>query len=369
MKEFKGFTIQPVLDALELDMPISLTILDAVQLAKSHHPPFPPDMPVLVTQINSKAVAEEVKTCLLAVYPDEHEVQLVHAAGTPEVLVEALPLHKIDRSTHIDTTTNLFIIPLVENTSFEAFQELVAHLRAPEGCPWDREQTHQSLRPNLLEETYETLSALDAIDPAAMQEEFGDLLLQVVLHAQIASERGEFKMTDIINGIHTKLVDRHPHVFGDEEIADSEGVKRNWERLKAHERLEKGEQKKGVLDGIPAALPALAQANAYQKRAARVGFDWLDIGGMLDKIIEEVEEVRQAPDGDSQAGEIGDLFFALANLARWKNIDPESALRATNRKFRQRFAYIEENAKEQDRELTSMTLGEMDALWEQAKDN
>jgi tetrapyrrole methylase family protein/MazG family protein len=338
-----------------------------LQLASAHHPSFPPDIPALVTQINSKTVAKEIKTCLMAVYPEEHKVRLLHAAGTSEALVEALPLHKIDHSKHIDTRTTLFIPPLDGYTSFEAFQELVAHLRAPEGCPWDREQTHQSLRPNLLEEAYETLSAIDANDSDAMQEEFGDLLLQVVLHAQIAYEYDEFKLTDVINGIHSKLVDRHPHVFGDVEILDAEGVKQNWERLKAHERQAKGEQEKGLLDGIPAALPALAQADAYQKRAARVGFDWPELDGVLDKIIEEVEELRTASDEETQAEEIGDLFFALVNLARWKNTDPESALRATNQKFQRRFAYIESNARDQGRELTDMNLAEMDALWEQAK--
>lgn len=367
MKESVGYSIQLILEALDLKFPMSISIIDSLQLANAHHPPFPPDTSALITQLNTEAVAAQVKTCLLAVYTEEHKVQLVHIDGSPEPLVESLPLHQIDHSQHIGEQTGLFIPPVAEYTSFEAFQELVAHLRAPEGCPWDREQTHQTLRPNLLEETYETLSAIDANDVEALQEEVGDLLLQIVLHTQIASEHSEFKMTDVINGIHSKLVDRHPHVFGDEEIADAEGVKKNWERLKAHERRAKGEPDKGLLDGIPADLPALAQADAYQKRAVRVGFDWPELDGVLDKIIEEIEEVRHAPDENNQAEEIGDLLFAIANLARWKNIDPESALRASNQKFRQRFAYIERKAKKKGKELSDMTLEEMDALWEQAK--
>lgn len=368
MRESAQYSIQPILDVLQLKMPMSLSIIDALQLANSHHPPFPPDTPALVTQIESATVASKVKICLMTVYAQEHQVRLVHDVGSSEHLVESMPLSRIEHSKHLDIRTSLYIPPLAEHTSFEAFQELVAHLRAPEGCPWDREQTHRSLRPNLLEEAYETLNAIDANDPDALREECGDLLLQVVLHAQIASEQGDFTMADVISGIHTKLVDRHPHVFGDEKIVDSEGVKQNWERLKAHEREAKGEQEKGLLDGIPADLPSLAQSDAYQKRAARVGFDWPGLGGVLDKIIEEVEEVRQAPEKDAQAEEIGDLLFSLANFARWKNIDPESALRATNQKFRQRFAYIEKNAKRQRKELSDLTLEQMDTLWEQAKD-
>ena len=359
--------LELTLNALELARPVHLTILDAALLVQSHHPHFPPDVPTLITSVVSSAMAAEVKQRLMTVYPGDHQVRLVHASDSANVSIQEIGMSDMDGGDQFSVQTSLYVPPLAENTSFEGFQELVAHLRAPEGCPWDREQTHQTLRPNLLEETYETLSAIDTDDAAAMQEEFGDLLLQVVLHAQIASEYGEFKMADVIKGIHTKLVDRHPHVFGDVKIADAEGVKQNWERLKAHERQAKGERDVGVLDGIPVDLPALAQADAYQKRAARVGFDWPEIEGVLDKISEEVEELRQARDRDSQVEEIGDLFFALANLARWKKIDPESALRATNKKFRQRFAYIEANAREQGRELESMTLKEMDVLWERAK--
>ncbi|MDH3944128.1 MAG: nucleoside triphosphate pyrophosphohydrolase [Anaerolineae bacterium] len=361
--------IDAVFEALEVDVLPSAHIVDAFELVSAHHTPFPPDAPALIAQVYSTMMAAQIKITLMAVYPDEHQVKLVHNAGADNQTVESLPLHEIDKSDAIGPFTSLYVPTLGENTSFEAFQELIAHLRAPEGCPWDREQTHQSLRPNLLEEAYETLSAIDADDPVAMQEEFGDLLLQVVLQTQIASEYGEFKMSDVIHGIHTKLVDRHPHVFGEERIEDAEGVKQNWERIKAGERHAKGESKNGLLEGIPDSLPALAQADAYQKRAARVGFDWPDITGVLDKIEEEIAEIRRAGDNLSEAEEIGDLLFALANLARWKNIDPESALRATNNKFRRRFAYIETQAEKQGRELSDMTLEEMDAIWDEAKDN
>ncbi len=361
--------LEPAFSALGIDpLPLS-SIVDALELAAAHHPPFPPSAPALVAQLYSREVAAEAKLTLMALYPDEHPVQLVHAAGTPQALVESLPLHSIDQSPHISLLTSLFVPPLGENTSFEDFQELIAHLRAPEGCPWDREQTHQSLRPNLLEETYEVLNALDADDPAAMREEFGDLLLQIVLHAQIAAEYGEFTMSDVVHGIHSKLVRRHPHVFGDLELNDAETVIQNWEKLKAAERHANGEPQKGLLDGIPVGMPALALADAYQKRAARVGFDWPSIEGVLDKIVEEVKEVRESANDQDRAEELGDLFFALVNLARWWGVDSESALRATNSKFRQRFAYIEQKAQDQGRALSDMTLEEMDALWNAAKDH
>ncbi|MDH5505928.1 MAG: nucleoside triphosphate pyrophosphohydrolase [Anaerolineae bacterium] len=359
--------LEPTLAALGVDPLPQLSLVDALELVVAHHPPFPPSAPGLIAQLHSQAIAAEVKITLMAVYPDEHPVMLVHAAGMPEEVIEQLPLHAIDHSPHIGLLTSLYIPPLAADASFEAFQELVAHLRAPEGCPWDREQTHQSLRPNLLEETYETLNALDLDDPQAMQEEFGDLLLQIVLHAQIASEYGEFSMADILQGIHSKLVKRHPHVFGELDLDNADDVIHNWERIKAVERQDKGDGEKSLLDGVSPALPALAQADAYQKRAARVGFDWPEVDGVLAKIIEEIEEIKSAPDPAARAGEIGDLFFALVNLARWYKVDAESVLRQTNAKFHQRFIAIETTAKAQGRAISEMTLEEMDAIWEAAK--
>ncbi|HEX9028923.1 MAG TPA: MazG family protein, partial [Anaerolineales bacterium] len=262
--------LEPAFTALGIDPFPHTALVDALELADAHMPPFPPNVPAVIAQLHSQAVASEVKLTLTAVYPDEHPVRLVHAAGTSQELVEALPLFEIDRSPHIGLLTALYLPPLAKETSFEAFQELVAHLRAPNGCPWDREQTHQTLRSDLLEETYEVLDALDRDDPLAMQEEFGDLLLNILLHAQIAEEYGEFKMADMLKGIHTKLVYRHPHVFGDTQIKDAQGVLQNWERLKAAERAANGKAEASLLDGISHALPALAQAEQIQKRAARV---------------------------------------------------------------------------------------------------
>ncbi|MGE5220936.1 MAG: nucleoside triphosphate pyrophosphohydrolase, partial [Omnitrophica WOR_2 bacterium] len=319
--------LEPAFTALGIDPLPGTTILDAMELASAHVPPFPPDRPAIIAQIHSKAIAAEVKLTLMEIYPDKHPVQFVHAAGTPEVVVEILSLYEIDRSDKIGLLTALYLPPLNPGTSFEDFQEIIAHLRAPDGCPWDKEQTHQSLRPHLLEETYEVLNAIDRGDPAAMSEEFGDLLLQIVLHAQIASEEGEYRMTDVIQGIFEKIVRRHPHVFSDVQIKDAQGVIQNWERLKETERNEKGKTESGLMESVPLALPALVQAQTYQERAARVGFDWQEIQGVYAKLNEEMEEVRSAQDDQSRAAEIGDLLFAVVNLARWSGVDAESVLR------------------------------------------
>jgi len=361
--------IDAIFSALRIDPFPNTALVDALELTVAHHPPFPPSAPALIAQIHSPAVASEVKLTLMAVYPDEHLVQLVHAAGTSRELIEELPLYAIDRSQHIGLLTSLYVPTLGHSTSFEAFQEVVAHLRAPEGCPWDRDQTHQTLRPYLLEEAYEVLIALDADDPVGVREELGDLLLQIVLHAQIASEYGEFTMADVLQSIHAKLVHRHPHVFSDLVVEDKEKVVENWERIKAAERAKGGKEAEGILDNTAQALPALVQAEAYQKRVARVGFDWPNIRGVLDKIYEELEEVRLATDLREQENEIGDLLFAAVNLARWFEVDAESALRAANTRFRERFAKIETAVRSQGRQLSALSLEEMNELWEAAKND
>ncbi len=208
---------------------------------------------------------------------------------------------------------------------------------------------------------------MDSEEPVKMAEEFGDLLLQIVLNAQIASEENEFSMTDVIKGIYDKIVRRHPHVFGDIQVDGVKGVLSNWEKLKADERSANGEGEKGPLDGIPLALPALIQAQEYQDRAARLGFDWPEISGVLDKIIEEIHEVREATNEEELTAELGDMFFALINLARWKKVDAESALRGTNIRFKKRFDYVQAGAKKQGKKMQEMTLDEMEALWQEAK--
>ena len=343
-----------------------LSLCDATALNEAHLPPFPPDVPALVLNLDSPDIIARTTRVLKAIYPEEHRVKLVHAARASGLLIEDLALSQVEGSQQIGPLTALYVPPLDPGSSLESLQEVVAHLRAPEGCPWDREQTHLSLRPHLLEEAYEAIAALDSQDPVAICEELGDLLLQIMLNAQIASEAGGFTINDVSRGIYDKLKRRHPHVFGDLKVEGVEGVLANWERLKEGERDKKGASG-SLLEGVPLALPALGQAQQYQERAARVGFDWPEVQGVLDKIAEEIGEVRGAGDGEALASELGDLLFALVNLSRWKGVDAESALRAANARFRKRFGYVEAEARRHQQRLSEMTLDQMDALWEQAK--
>lgn len=361
--------IEPVMNALNRDLLPHTALVDALEMATAHVPPFPASAPAVVAQLHSKLVASDVKLTLMSVYPDEHIVYLVHAAGTMGEKVESLPLYEIDRSDQIGLLSTLYIPPLGPAFSFEAFQEIIAHLRAPDGCPWDREQTHQTLRPHLLEEAYEVISAIDADDPEAMREEFGDLLLQIVLHAQIASEIGEFNISDVIERVHTKIVNRHPHVFSDMELREVDSVLLNWERMKAEERLANGEGDKGLLEGVAKALPALIQAEQFQKRASRVGFDWKDIQSVIDKVEEELVEVHRAKDHGVRAEEVGDLIFAVVNLARWYDVDAESALREANNRFKKRFNKIEQAVRTQNRSIPDLSPDELESLWQASKQN
>ena len=222
-------------------------------------------------------------------------------------------------------------IPEKDMGRFQTLVEIVERLRAPGGCPWDREQTHQSLKRNLVEEAYETMEAIDQGNPQLLAEELGDLLVQVAFHADIAREAGEFEVSDVLAHINRKLVRRHPHVFGDSSVQDAREVERNWERIKAEEREARGEPQ-SVVDGIPRDLPALAYAQLIQDRAARSGFEWEDIGGVLDNVSEEVEELRQAATPEEKVHEMGDLLFAMVNLARWLQVQAEDALRQGNRR-------------------------------------
>lgn len=347
-------------ETLHLSPPPKLVLLEAATLASAHVPPYPPDMPVLFVSVDSTAMAAQLKTILLTTYPAEHQVFIIASGNARGEQLGDFGAGSFSKK------TCLYVPALGEGTSFESFAEIVAHLRAPYGCPWDREQTHETLRKHLLEESYEAISAIDSGDFADMREEFGDLLLQVVLQSQIANEEQQFNVNQVIHGIHSKIVRRHPHVFGELKLDGVDGVLANWEKLKEQERSEKDEVK-GLLDGVPMALPALSQAQEYQDRAGRVGFDWPEIDGVLDKVKEEIDEIKNAETDFELASEIGDLFFALVNVARWKKIDAESALRGTNLKFRKRFAYVEQGAKKQGRNLSELKLEEMDALWNDAK--
>lgn len=354
--------------ALQLEGDQPLQIVQATAVAARYHPPLEADQPALINQLYPTLQVTRVKQTLLNAYPKDYAITLIHAPGSAAERVWTCPLAELDRQPDLNEQTLLYLPPNPHNASFSTFQNTIAHLRAPEGCPWDRQQTHQSLRPYLLEETYEVLEALDAEDTEALAEELGDLLLQIVLHTQIAIQAGEFQMGEVLGHIQRKMLRRHPHVFGEVEVSGAEEVVSNWEAIKKAEKAAKGRtEHKSVLDGIPPALPALAQTLAICQRVARVGFEWPTIQGVLDKLLEEAQEISQATDPANLAAEIGDFLFNGVNLARWHKVEPESALRAANARFSRRFRRVEALAVAQGRPLSEMTLAEMQALWEQAK--
>ena len=245
---------------------------------------------------------------------------------------------------------------------FTTLVDIIARLRAPDGCPWDKQQTHASLRENLLEECYEVLEALDEGDSDKLCEELGDLLMQVALHTQIAAEAGEFELGDVLRSINTKLIHRHPHIFGSKKVKDAEEVALNWEELKREERGDTS-----ILASAPKQMPALGYSQEIQRRVAQVGFDWEDIDGVIDKLTEEVGELKQADSQERKAQEFGDLLFTLANIARRMGIDLEVALRGANQKFYRRFTYMEEVCRERGLNLGGLSFDEQNALWEEAK--
>ncbi|MEQ8672920.1 MAG: nucleoside triphosphate pyrophosphohydrolase [Aggregatilineales bacterium] len=360
--------IEPMLRAVGVDALDGLQILDGIDIAAMHHPPINPDFPALIGQVYSKQVASNVKLTLMNQYPDEFTVTLIHSAGTGDEIVETVPLYEIDRSQQINHLTSLYLPALGEMSSFEHFQEIIAHLRAPEGCPWDRKQTHESLRQYLIEEAYEVLDAIENDDPVALYEELGDILLQVVLHTQIAIDDGEFQMSDVLRHVNAKMIRRHPHVWGQVDVnGNSEQVVTNWEALKRQEKADKGEDDTSLLDSIPKGLPALLQAHHYQSRAAKVGFDWAQIEDVSAKVREELDEIAQAETDDERRDEFGDLMFVLVNWARWLKIEPEMALKDANSKFYRRFHYIEQQVRAQGKQMTDYTLDQLDALWDEAK--
>ena len=354
--------IEPACAALQLDpYDRGLQLVDALA------PRLEPSRPALIAQLYDQRTASALKLALLELYPAEHPVRVVRGAGTAAVVVEEVALAALDRAAdRFDHLTCLYVPALAETDNLRTFEGLRAithRLRAPGGCPWDREQTHASLKKYLLEETYETLAALDAGDPARICEEFGDLLLQFTLHTAIAEEAGEYSYGDVFEHINAKLLRRHPHVFGDAVVSSVDELWRNWQQIK---REEQGGAE-SILAGVPTAMPALAYAQAVQERAARAGFDWPDLDGVLDKLVEEVGELRAATNDAERVDEFGDLLFVLANVGRWLSVDAEEALRLAGAKFYRRFSGIETVARQRSLDLDRLSLAEMDALWDEVK--
>jgi tetrapyrrole methylase family protein/MazG family protein len=379
-----------------LDLADGLQVLATETLVRS---PLEPARPALLVPA---AVLRVDPAALAAVTSDPSDLAPVlpgrHGPGGDEplgVLRRLYPTaHAVGRFGTADATTvgeltaealsaPLYLPPVPRDAAAAspwAMPWISHRLRLPDGCPWDREQTHESLRNHLLEEAYEVYDALSGTATPALAEELGDLLLQVVLHAQLAAEEGVFDLTDVQAAISRKIVRRHPHVFGDAEARTASDVNRQWERIKAAERSAAADAAsnaaagdaeraapKGALDGVSRSLPALAASQEMQERAANIGYEWPTIEGVLEKVHEELAELRAAATPAEQSEEYGDLLFVLVNVARWEGIEAEAALRAANDKFRRRFAAVERMARERTVQLKDLSFAELDELWDAAK--
>ncbi|MDN5707960.1 MAG: nucleoside triphosphate pyrophosphohydrolase [Planococcus sp. (in: firmicutes)] len=325
---------------------------------------------ILIAQVYDQFSASEVKLSLMEKYPEDYPVTIVTAAGATSERLRTVPLHELDRSAEIDNLTTVYVPPATEQTQrlkeWQTFRDIIAKLRSPEGCPWDREQTHESLRPYLLEEAHELLQAIEEEDDEAIAEELGDVLLQVFLHAQIGQDSGYFQLEDILEAISDKMIRRHPHVFSDVEVASADEVVDNWQAIK-HQEKPAGES---LLDGQDRYSSSLLTSYNYQKKAAKAGFTWKDADGAWAKFEEELQEFKiEVANGskDQQLDEFGDLLFTLVNIARFYGLSPEQAMVQANHKFRTRFSHVEQRAQEDGRTFSDYTLDQLDSFWNEAK--
>ncbi|AZS13077.1 nucleoside triphosphate pyrophosphohydrolase [Paenibacillus lutimineralis] len=340
---------------------------------------FNPRLHTLIGQVYDEFTASDVKLSLMDIYPDDYEITVGHALGVEgSEQVVTVPLYELDRVSGFGNLSLVYVPANMDDAlrirTLDRLHEIVSILRSPGGCPWDREQTHQSIRKNLIEETYEVLETIDEDDPDHMREELGDLLLQIMLHSQMEEEVGTFSVFDVIQELNEKLVYRHPHVFGELSAEDAEAALRNWDAMKAEEKRRKGiePERLSALSGVPRDLPALMKAYKLQKKAAKVGFDWEHIDAVWAKLEEEIFELREAvkmKDLSEQTLELGDVLFSVVNTARFIGVDPEEALSQTVSKFVRRFSYVEERLHEAGKTPGTSSLVEMDNLWEEAKEN
>lgn len=356
--------------------------------------------PLMITQVYSQLVASDLKIALMENLPDEYEIFFLRNLGLPDEECRSIQLFELDRQPNIDHLTSIYVPPMAndaellsfgpdeeeddkfiiadeyedeleETTSYDDFDiqplaDVIRTLREPGGCPWDIEQTHASIRSNMIEEVYEYLEAVDAGDYDGMREELGDVLMQVVFHARMAQESGRFDLQDIIDEVVDKLIRRHPHVFGNTHVAGSDEVLVNWEAIKKQEKTER----KHVLDGVTQGLPALLRAYKVQSKAAKVGFDWDDVKDVWAKVEEELSELREAiATGNKEAAEaeLGDVIFAIVNYARFNKIEPETALNGTNNRFTNRFNHVEQCVVASGKQWEDFSLAELDQFWNEAK--
>lgn len=331
--------VVPALAALEI-LPVALQLRGAAPLAARHHPDLNPDQPVLIGPIESLEQCRALCTRLSQVYPEEHVVTVLERVGQSGTTTAAIPLQEIAEWAPSHRASLLYVPPLPCAGAVETFQDTVAHLRAPDGCPWDREQTHRSLRQGFQEEAYEVLDALDRGDLEALQEELGDVLLHVLLQAQIAAENGEFRLSDVVCQVNRKIVYRHPHVFGALEVGGVAEVLVNWEKLKQQEKEQRLEAP-SPLDGIPQAMPALARAQSIQRHVNRTEVPTEKVAGLAVQAKADLERLAMAPAPTEAGLVLGQLLFTLANLARILGIDAEGALREANMRFERHFRQTE----------------------------
>lgn len=356
--------------ALQIDPIEGFQFLDALTMKRDD---LQLNQHLIICQVYDQMVASEAKLTLMEEYPDDYEIVVVTEAGGANEQIQKVPLYELDRVVKVSNLTSLYVPPVTKESlmyhQFSEFRKVIRALRAPDGCPWDREQTHDSLKRYLIEECYELLEAIENEDIDHMVEELGDVMLQVVLHSQIGEDEGMFTVDDVIRTVTEKMIRRHPHVFGDAMAENSDAVLSNWEEIKKQEGKYKEESRLG---SVAASLPALSKAFHLQKKAAKAGFDWPDVSGAWLKLKEELnefEEELKAEETDSKKvlKEFGDILFAFVNIARFYKIEPEEALTSTNHKFISRFHYIEKQAVQSGRVLEEMTLEEMDNYWDEAK--
>ena len=360
--------LDPMFASLKIDPIEGFQLIDATsfergQLELRQH--------LIFCQVYDAFVASEVKLTLMEMLPDDYEVYIVTAAGTSFEQVKKVPLYLLDHEAELNNLTSVYVPPVLNRQSlyqeFAVLRDIIAELRGPNGCPWDKKQTHQTLKKYLIEEAYEVLEAIDEEDDDHLVEELGDVLLQVMLHAQIGEDEGWFSIDDVIRTLSEKMVRRHPHVFGEVSVETADDVVTNWEEIK---KQEKGNVKESILSSIPKSLPQLMRAYEIQKEAAKVGFDWDNVKPMMEKVDEEWEEFQRevaVMDEEKMLSEFGDLIFAFVNIARYYKINPEEALHKTNEKFISRFLYMEAKVASMEKEMKDFSLKELDALWEEAK--
>lgn len=329
---------------------------------------------LIIGQVYDAFIASDVKLTLMDKYSDDYNVAIVTAAGSSEERVKWVPLYELDRETELSNLTSVYVPPVQDEhlmqKEFSNLRNVIAILRGPNGCPWDKKQTHVSLKKYLIEESYELLEAIDEGDTESIISELGDVLLQVLLHAQIGEDEGMFAIEDVIETLCKKMIRRHPHVFSNITVENEEDVIANWNEIKKTEKEFKGNHSSSLLDDIENSLPQMLLAYQYQNRAAKVGFDWDCVEDAWSKVEEEINEFKQEATKNNQSKmlqEFGDVLFAIINIARFYQIYPEEALQTTNVKFKKRFQYIEQALMKDNKTFEECSLEQLDQLWEYAK--